>query len=271
MAILQNLHTHSVYCDGMLTLEEMVIAAVNSGCSSLGFSGHSYAPFDFGYCMTLENTRRYFHEVNELKKKYGNRIELFLGIEQEYLADNVVGDIDYSLGSVHFVKKGDEFVSIDGDADELKQSVEMLYGGDYYLLVEDYYKTIADVINKTKADIVAHFDIISKFNFSGSLFDESDPRYVSPALSAMDEILKNHKLFEVNTRAMFKYDKANPYPSAFLLKELYERGGEVILSSDSHEAESLCYKYGEMRELLKTIGFSYTKQLTRDGFVEVEL
>ena len=268
---LQNLHTHSLYCDGGLSLEDMVKAAIGAGCWSLGFSGHSYAPFDFGYCMSQEDTLKYFREVGELKEKYADRIQLFLGIEQEYLANNVVGDIDYSIGSVHFVKKGDVFVSIDGDADELKSSVDTLYGGDYYALVEHYYETIADVINKTRADIVGHFDIVTKFNLNGGLFDEKHPRYVDAALSAMDEILKTHKLFEVNTRVMFKYDKPDPYPSAFLLSELFHRGGEVILSSDSHEAESICYKYGEIQELLKSIGFKYAKQLTKDGFIEVAL
>ena len=271
MIKLQNLHTHTLYCDGTLTLEEMVQAAIRKGCASLGFSGHSYASFDYGYCMTEENTLRYMEELKQLKDKYSDEIELFLGIEQEYYADNVVGDFDYILGSVHFVKKGDDLINVDGDAEELEQSVDEKYGGDYYALVENYYETIADVVIKTKADIVGHFDIVSKFNIKGSLFDEAHPRYVSAALLSMEQILKNHRLFEVNTRPMYKLGKQEPYPSVFLLKELNKRGGEVILSSDSHEAESICYKFSEMQELLKICGFNYAKQLTKNGFVDVKL
>ncbi|MCL2045408.1 MAG: histidinol-phosphatase [Oscillospiraceae bacterium] len=271
MKLLQNLHTHSLYCDGTLSLEDMVLAAIRKGCGSLGFSGHSFASFDYGYCMTLENTEIYFSELKALREKYASQIELFIGIEQEYLADNVEAKLDYSLGSVHFIMKNNQYLSIDGDADELVDSVETHYGGNYYEMVEDYYKTVANVIKKTKADIVAHFDIVSKFNDNGSLFDENHPLYMEAALTAMDEILKDHKLFEVNTRIMFKGGKLEPYPSVFLLGELFSRGGEVILSSDSHEAESICYKYDEMEELLEHIGFRYIKQLTKNGFIDVAL
>jgi histidinol-phosphatase (PHP family) len=84
----------------------------------------------------------------------------------------------------------------------------------------------------------------------------------------MEQILKSHRLFEVNTGAMARLGNAEPYPSAYLLKELQKRGGEVILSSDCHSTEALCYKFGEVRELLKACGFRYVKRLTRGGFVD---
>jgi len=124
---------------------------------------------------------------------------------------------------------------------------------------------------KTSADIIAHFDLITKYNMNGSLFDESHPRYVSAALGAMGEILRSCRLFEVNTGAMYRFGKPEPYPSAFLLGELCKRGGEVIITSDSHDAESICYKYGEMRELLKSCGYKYAKQLAKGGFIDVML
>ena len=271
MAKLQNIHSHTVYCDGKLTLEEMVVAAIGKGCDSFGFSGHSYAPFDEGYCMSLEDTRRYMLEIGGLRDKYAGEIELFAGIEQEYYADQVQEDVDFIIGAVHHIKKGDRLVCIDGGDDLQKQECDTNYGGDYYSMAEDYFATMADVGRKTNADIVAHFDLITKYNLDGRRFDEAHPRYVGAALTAMDEILKTHRLFEVNTGAMFKFDKPEPYPSVFLLKELHERGGEVILSSDSHNAESICHKFGEMRELLKYCGFRYMKQLTKNGFVDVPI
>ena len=52
----QNLHTHSSYCDGKDTPEELVLYAINSGFSSIGFSGH-ISPKDytiFGYTEDLD-------------------------------------------------------------------------------------------------------------------------------------------------------------------------------------------------------------------------
>ncbi|MBQ7974646.1 MAG: hypothetical protein IJ300_03045 [Clostridia bacterium] len=56
--IKQNLHTHSLYCDGKNTLEELTEAAIERGFSSIGFSGHCYTPFDSSYCMSIENTKK---------------------------------------------------------------------------------------------------------------------------------------------------------------------------------------------------------------------
>jgi len=268
---MQNLHAHTVYCDGSLTAEEMVAAAIQKGCGSFGFSGHSYAPFDEKHCMSPENTLRYISDIGLLKEKYADRIELFLGIEQEYYSDEIPGGVDFIIGAVHYIKNGGAMVCIDGGEEGQKQECDTNYGGDYYAMAEGYFATVADVAVKTNADIIAHFDLVAKYNMSGSLFDESHPRYVNAAMDAMDEILKSCRLFEVNTGAMFRFGKPEPYPSVFLLKELFRRGGEVIITSDSHVAESICYKFGEMRDLLKSCGFKHAKQLTQNGFVDVML
>ena len=270
MQKLQNIHSHSIYCDGTLTLEEMIKAAIDKGCGSFGFSGHSYAPFDEKHCMSPENTIKYINEIKQLQKKYEGSIELFIGIEQEYHGDHVQGDFDFIIGAAHYIKNGETLVCVDGGAEAQKQECFDNYGGDYYSMAEAYFATIADVVSKTKADIVAHFDLIAKYNFGGTLFDETHPRYMAAALSSMDEILKTHKLFEVNTGAMFRFDKPEPYPAVHLLKELRERGGEVIITSDSHHAESICFKFDEMRELVKSCGFRYVKQLTSEGFIDIQ-
>ena len=36
-----NLHTHTLFCDGRDTPEDMVLSAIEKGFSVLGFSGHS--------------------------------------------------------------------------------------------------------------------------------------------------------------------------------------------------------------------------------------
>ena len=268
MALFQNIHSHSVYCDGSLTLEAMVLAAIEKGCESFGFSGHSFAPFDIKHCMSLDDTQRYMREINVLKERYADRIELFLGIEQEYHSDEKPGAVDFVIGAVHFIKNGDDYVCIDGGPKGQKLEAETHFGGDYYAFAASYYETVSDVARKTDADVIAHFNLIAKYNFGGCLFDESDRRYVAVALDAMDEILKRCSLFEVNTGAMYRYKKPEPSPPVLLLRELYRRGGEVIVSNDCHDAESIGFKHDEIRELLKACGFRYVKKLTKDGFVD---
>ena len=41
-----NYHTHTTYCDGANTPEELVLEAIRLGCPELGFSGHSHLAED---------------------------------------------------------------------------------------------------------------------------------------------------------------------------------------------------------------------------------
>ena len=267
----QNLHTHTTYCDGELSVEDMIKAAIQRGGASIGFSEHSYVPFDEEYSMSLEDIPSYISEVNALKEKYDGTIEVFLGLEMDYFTDNVPDGLEFIIGTAHHVEKEGHYITVDGWAEHLEKMNEKYFGGDYYAMAELYYATMAGVVEKTKADIVGHFDLIAKNNDNGSMFDETHPRYIRAALDAMDRILASCKIFEVSTGAMFRRGKSMPYPSEQLLKELQKRDGEIILSSDSHSAESLYYKYDEMVELVKSCGFKHIKRLTKNGFIDIKL
>ena len=264
----QNLHTHTTYCDGKLSAEEMIKAAIEMGGDSIGFSEHSFVPFDREYSMSLEDTPKYINEINDLKEKYKGQIEVFLGLEMDYFTDTLPKGLEYVIGVSHHVEKDGKFITIDGGAEHIKRVCFEHFDSDYYAMVEKYYSTIAGVVQKTKADIVGHFDLITKRNINGCMFDEEHPRYVKAALDAMDSVLEHCKLFEINTGAMYRLGKKEPYPSVFLLKELQKRGGEVILSSDSHSVGSLYYMFDEMRELVRSCGFRYIKRLTKNGFMD---
>ena len=267
----QNLHSHTTYCDGKLSAEDMILAAIGKGCTSFGISEHSYVPFDIYYSMPLEHSQQYVSEVLSLKEKYRGKIEVFLGLERDYYTEKIPIGLDYVIGTLHYVQAEGQIVSVDAGAAHQSEMVETYFGGDFYAMSENYFSVFSNVAKKTNADIIGHFDLVCKYNNDGCLFDESHPRFVDAAIAAMDEILKDCSLFEVNTGAMFRYGKSQPYPSVFLLKELCKRGGEVILSSDSHEAESICYKFSEMQELLKSCGFRHIKRLTKNGFVNIDI
>jgi len=249
----------------------MIIAAIKMGGDSIGFSEHSYVPFDKEYSMSLEDTPTYINEVNSLKEKYKGEIEIFLGLEMDYFTDKAPDGLEYIIGTTHHVEKNGKYITVDGSAEHLVQMNDEHFNGDFYALSESYFETVAQVVPKTGADIIGHFDLVSKRNIDGCFFDEMHPRYVKAALNAMDELLTKCKLFEVNTGAMYRIHKTVPYPSEYLLKELCKRGGEVILSSDSHCAGSLFFKFAEMRDLLKSCGFKYIKRLTKDGFINEKL
>ena len=84
--IKSNLHTHTCYCDGRDTPEDVVKAAIAQGMNTLGFSGHSYVPFDLPCCMNLEETASYRLEISRLKKLYEDQLKEDCFIESDVMA-----------------------------------------------------------------------------------------------------------------------------------------------------------------------------------------
>ena len=77
--IKSNVHTHTTFCDGQDSMEDMVKAAVSLGFDTLGFSFHSYTPFDPSYC--IRDYYEYMREFERLRKEYGQTICLLNGVE----------------------------------------------------------------------------------------------------------------------------------------------------------------------------------------------
>ncbi len=252
--ILQDLHTHTVYCDGKNTPEEMVRAAIKKGMSRIGFSGHCYTFFDTSYCMSEDEVKAYRAEIAALKDKYGEQIKILCGVEQDYYATASTAPFDYVIGSVHYVKVGEEYLPVDESEQTLLAGVEKHFGGDIYAFPEAYFAVVGDVLAKTGADIIGHFDLVSKFNEGGRLFDENHPRYVTAYQAAIDRLVPYEKPFEVNTGAISRGYRTHPYPSAAMLEYIAKQGGSVILSGDSHSKDTLCYQFKKWYEECKKIG-----------------
>lgn len=252
--ILQDLHTHTSYCDGKNTPEEMIEAAIEKGLKTIGFSGHCYTFFDERYCMSIPNVIKYLSEINALKEKYKNKIKILCGIEQDYYSNFSIMGFDYVIGSVHYIKCGEEYIPVDEDKKILTDAADKYFGGDIYSLCEEYFRCVSDVVGKTDADIIGHFDLISKFNEDGSLFDENNPRYVNAYRSAIDTLIPTDRPFEVNTGAISRGYRTHPYPSRAQLEYIAKQGGCVILTGDTHQKENLCFEFEKWHDVCTSIG-----------------
>jgi histidinol-phosphatase (PHP family) len=268
---LTNFHAHTLWDDGAETCEAMVLAAIAKGCAAFGISGHAFMGFDTEWCMTRSAETAFIREMDRLKKVYGDRLALLTGVEWDYFAPKPAGRYDYVIGSVHYIEKDGVLLSVDDTEERQRADVSRYYGGDWYAYTRDYFRTVADIVPKTAPDFVGHFDLAAKFNEGGKLFDESDPRYTEPALEALDAITASHKLFEINTGAQYRVGRSVPYPNPFFLKALFERGGEIIFSSDSHDGASIGFKFDEAAALARACGFKAAKTLTKDGMKEYKL
>ena len=254
--ILEDFHVHTNFCDGNSSAEEIVRAACEMGMKRIGFSAHAFTFFDQSYCMKKEETPVYQQTISALKQKYKGKIQIFCGIEQDYYAQMPVQGYDYVIGSVHYVKSGQQYYPIDESKEVLQKIVQDHYQNDYYALAEAYYTCVSDVVDQTHADIIGHFDLITKFNENNALFDEQNSRYLCAAARAIDILVSKNKLFEINTGAISRGYKTQPYPSLTLLRRIQEKGGKIILCSDSHDVNTLCFEFLKWEQVAREIGFS---------------
>ena len=248
MRQLSNYHTHTTYCDGKDTPEELVREALRLGCPELGFSGHSHVSFD-DCSMTVEGTEAYKAEIRRLRDSYRGQIRILLGIEQDCFSEQPTDDYEYVIGSVHYVRKDGRFLPVDWSRESFEETVRDAYGGDVYAFAEDYFALVADVWERTHCTVVGHFDLFAKFNADGSLFDPAHPRYRRAALEALDALCARPVLFEINTGAMARGCGAVRYPADWLLEELIARGAPLILSSDCHDRRFLLHGLEPLRGL----------------------
>ena len=244
-----DLHTHTYFCDGKDSPEDMVLSAIEKGLDTIGILTHSYVEFDKDCSIAEDRQAEFIAEVNRLKEKYKEKIKVLCGVEVDYYATSVAEGYDYKLGSLHYFKIGNKFYSLDISIPGFIEMVEKEFDGDYLAVCEEYYRLLADVPRKTGADVIAHIDLITKFNEGDKLFDTKDPRYVKAYRAAVDALIPYGLPFEVNTGAISRGYRTTPYPAPDIIDYIKEKGGKLIISSDSHSKENIAFLFDKYADL----------------------
>ena len=254
--IVSTYHTHSTFSDGKNTLEEMVLAAIDSGMKELGFSDHAPMTIDCEWSMAPEQTRDYIKEVKRLKEKYKDKITIYCGIEQDYFSVEPA-DYEYIIGSVHYVLKNGEYLPVDISAKGVEEFINKHYNGDAYAYCEDYFELVGDIYEKTKCQIVGHFDLATKFNEIMPLIDITNERYVNAYKKALDKLLKAPVIFEINTGAISRGYRTSPYPDDNMIDIIAGAGKPFVICSDTHSVGSVAFNLEKERENLDKKGYKY--------------
>ena len=260
MPLLANFHTHTTFCDGKNTAEEMVQQAISLGFTQLGFSGH----MDPDIHMDIQ---AYFNEIRRLADVYSDKIEILCGVELDNMYDPSCADgADYIIGSTHFLDVRSEIpMSVDNTEEYMAHLANRFFGGDYYELAKAYYELEAQVYDRTRCDLIGHFDLVTRFNDEMHFLDENEPRYWIPALTAMEHLVKQGIPFEINCGAVNRNRKRELYPNRFLLRHLREFGGEIFINSDAHQRELLDGGFDIAVRTAIECGFTHVNIFTKEG------
>ena len=266
-------HTHSIYDDGKSTLLEMALSAERAGLDYLGFSGHACQPFGEEYCIAPERVRDYVAEARQLQKQFleeGHGLRLFVGLELD-IYGRPEEDLDYVIGSAHGIMADGRLYNVDESPETTGRLIDEVFSGDAYAMTRAYYDNVAKIPRLTGCSIIGHFDLVTKFNEKQPMFDEQDKRYLDAALSVMEYLVKQDMIFEINTGAISRGWRTEPYPDMRLLRALYDMGGRIMLNSDSHHRDTVAYGFELAKRRAKEAGFSSSVLLTESGFLETAL
>lgn len=283
MSILANYHTHSVFCDGNSTLEEVAKSAYDCGIKYLGFSSHSAYPATTGCEMHPENFQKYKTNIEELKKQYSGKMEVFFGFEADYLPPLSWPDYsyyknfnpDYLIGSVHFVWNHDVpqngTMTVDDETEKVKNGLENIFFGDGKKMVQTYFDHQRQMLKSCDFDIIGHIDLIRKRNAALKFFSETDSWYKNELQATAKEIAKAGVVVEINTGGMSRGAIDSPYPSLEFLKILKKLDVPILFSSDAHSSEHLVYGFDVAADLAKKAGYSERYYLTTTGWNKIAL
>lgn len=264
---LQDLHTHSLFDDGKNSLEEMVQAAIGKGFSAIGLSAHSPIENEHEWTMPKERLSEYLLETKRLKEAYRDQIKVFCGIEYDLRSSLDLSQFDYVIGSVHATVTPDGAFDADNTAQVAQDGLIRYFGGDADAAAKCYFSQYAQVAQTPKIDIVAHFDLLTKFNERIKLYDPDSSTYLQAALESMELLVKAEKIFEINSGAISRGYRTSPYPAKKLLSHLRSLNGRICLNSDSHSVEAIGYAFEHSLELAKECGFTELWLLTEHGFM----
>ena len=248
--ILEDLHAHTYFCDGKNSPEEMVQSAISKGLKKIGLVVHSFTDFDTSYCVSKDGEKEFKRQMNALKKQYADKIQVLCGVEQDVYSSSSTEGFDYVIGSVHYFKVEGKYHDVDKSPESFIKTVNDYFGGDYYSAAECYFESVANLQEKTRADIIGHFDLITKFNQKNVLFDVDNPRYERAYLSALNALKVEKTVFEVNTGAISRGYRQEPYPANKIREQIKNRGGKLLLSSDAHSADNLAFEFSKWEKLL---------------------
>lgn len=249
-------------------MEEFVLAAIEQGFTGYGISSHAPLPFPTRWTMDASQMDEYLAEIGRLKAKYHSRIDIYAGLEIDYLdaVHNPASDyfqqlpLDYRIGSVHLLEgDGGEFVDIDTNREIFAQNIDTHFHGNIRHAVLAYYDKLTRMIEAGGFDILGHADKMS-YNAEGYQSGiTAQTWYEDRVGDYFDLIARKGIMVEINTKMFSRIGRFFPHQCYF--GRLRELGIPVVVNSDAHYPELIDSGRRQALALLREAGFQTVREL----------
>ncbi len=266
-----NYHTHTRFSDGKEVAKKYIEEAIDQNLAAFGFSDHAPLPLDCDWAMKQEDTEQYLREVQELKTEVAEKIEVYCGLEVDYIPDLISIEspaiqslnLDYTIGAVHFVDAFDDGTpwAMDGGQSVWRVGIKQIFGGKVQNAVTRYFELTREMVNNAPPTIVAHLDRIKKNNTDNRFYSEKEAWYIHQIELTLEAIAAAGSILEVNTKGMYRHGSLDPYPSKWILAKANELDIPVHLAADAHHPYYITSSFNEAAQLLIEAGYTETKVL----------
>jgi histidinol-phosphatase (PHP family) len=245
--MLSDYHIHTYFSDdSQCPMEEIVQRAILMGLDEIAFTEH----VDYGVKTDLNcNYNHYFKEIEEMKEKYKGKLTIKAGIEfgvQSHTSP--LFQKDYEKYPFDFIILSNHQVG-----DKEFWNYQFQEGRSQEEFQTAYYEAIYEVVQNYKQySVLGHLDMIKRYDTYG---DYPDSRIMDIVDKILRCVIADGKGIEVNTSS-FRYGLKDLTPSREILKRYLQLGGRILtIGSDSHKMEHLGCHIGEVKKILKDIGF----------------
>ena len=266
MKITQSLHNHTTFDDGKDTPEAMVRAAREAGLRGFGVTAHSPMTGE-PWTVAPERMASFRAEMARLREAFAPALKVWCGLEYDMTSDpKWLAGFDYVVASVHALETPTGLWALDDSRERSRRMIILAFDGDADAAAEAYFAKVAEIAQLPEADIVGHFDLITKFDEPEPLYRAQSPRYRAAALGAMERLVKAGKIFEINTGAVSRGYRTSFYPNAPLLCALREMGVRVTVTADAHSAANVTFAFDAAEQTARDAGFTELWEFDGSGF-----
>ena len=277
-----NFHSHCTFCDGSGHPENFIKSAIKHKFRAYGFSSHSPIPFETSWNMSKALMTEYITEINRLKKKYAEQIEIYVGLEIDYIDHTYNAStnyfrnlpLDYRIGSVHFTQwrqplSAENMICIDGGFRDFEEGVRLHFDGSIRRITEVFFDTSMKMVEAGGFDIVGHIDKIYMNSSKYPGFDRQAVWYQKPFLELLDLVAEKGLIVEINCKNKMRNGQVFPHIESF--QELKKRKIPIMVNSDCHIPDLVNDGRMETLAILKAVGFSVTRELVNNQWQEVSI
>ncbi|MEG1585919.1 MAG: histidinol-phosphatase [Bacteroidales bacterium] len=275
---LTNYHSHCSFCDGKADAEDFIREAIRQGFYSYGVSSHAPLPFSTHWSMEMSNIDAYIRQIQGLKLKYASSIEIYLGLEIDYLTDDHYPGmpyfrelpLDYRIGSVHMLEDlSGQLADLDVAPEVFKQKIADRFDHDLRAVVVGYFDKLMRMVDRGGFDIVGHADKISMNASFCQPAVTTEPWYVQKVHEYFEQIARKGLMMEINTKAYLQ--KGYFFPNQEHFEFIRSLNIPVLVNSDAHFPGKINDGRDAALCALKNAGFQTVRELIKGEWQDVAI